>query len=196
MFLSPSSFAALDMAASILARTTFSSSSSLPRSVGPLLVSHKVSCLPFLCDRHQFRHRISPRLCNLHSAERHSKPESIEDDVDWETDTITGDVKDESSATVGQEFLKEAALEDLRSASGVARDDTAFDNVDPSSLGRRRKRKQFVAQAPMRLHSEEEDLGFMQEALAEARKGAKKGEVPVGAVLVHNKRIIARFHNQ
>jgi tRNA(Arg) A34 adenosine deaminase TadA len=31
--------------------------------------------------------------------------------------------------------------------------------------------------------------------LAEAKIAAKKGEVPVGAVLVH-KKIIARFHNQ
>jgi tRNA(Arg) A34 adenosine deaminase TadA len=36
----------------------------------------------------------------------------------------------------------------------------------------------------------------MQEVLAEAKIAAKKGEVPVRAVLVHKKKIIARFHNQ
>ena len=36
---------------------------------------------------------------------------------------------------------------------------------------------------------------MMQEALAEAEKATLLGEVPVGAVLVHNKGIIARAHN-
>ncbi len=35
----------------------------------------------------------------------------------------------------------------------------------------------------------------MMEALEEAKKGYKKGEVPVGAVLVKNNEIIARGHN-
>jgi tRNA(adenine34) deaminase len=37
---------------------------------------------------------------------------------------------------------------------------------------------------------------FMQEALKEAAKAAEAGEVPVGAVVVSNGRIIARAHNQ
>ena len=37
---------------------------------------------------------------------------------------------------------------------------------------------------------------FMKEALKEAIKAFDKGEVPVGAVIVHNKKIIARAHNQ
>ncbi len=36
----------------------------------------------------------------------------------------------------------------------------------------------------------------MQEALKEARQAFKEGEVPVGAVIVHNHQIIARGHNQ
>jgi len=36
----------------------------------------------------------------------------------------------------------------------------------------------------------------MREALAQARLADKNDEVPVGAVLVHNQRIIARAHNQ
>ena len=36
----------------------------------------------------------------------------------------------------------------------------------------------------------------MQEAIKEARKAYKEGEVPVGAVLVFNGRVIARGHNQ
>jgi len=37
---------------------------------------------------------------------------------------------------------------------------------------------------------------FMQEALNEAKKAASLGEVPVGAVLVKDKKIIFRAHNQ
>lgn len=39
------------------------------------------------------------------------------------------------------------------------------------------------------------DYRWMQEALLEAKKGASMGEVPVGAVLVYQDRIIARAHN-
>jgi tRNA(adenine34) deaminase len=37
---------------------------------------------------------------------------------------------------------------------------------------------------------------FIREALKEARKAEKKGEVPVGAVVVQNNTIIGRGHNQ
>lgn len=40
------------------------------------------------------------------------------------------------------------------------------------------------------------DLHFMREALKEAKKAYDQEEVPVGAVLVHQNRIIARGHNQ
>ena len=40
------------------------------------------------------------------------------------------------------------------------------------------------------------DEYFMKQALAEARLAAAEGEVPVGAVVVCNDRIIARTHNQ
>jgi tRNA(adenine34) deaminase len=39
------------------------------------------------------------------------------------------------------------------------------------------------------------DEYFMRKALAEARSAFEKGEVPVGAVIVANNRIIARAHN-
>ncbi len=39
------------------------------------------------------------------------------------------------------------------------------------------------------------DAGFMREALLEAQEAFAKGEVPVGAVLVHHGEIIARAHN-
>ncbi|MCI5207752.1 MAG: nucleoside deaminase [Candidatus Electrothrix sp. ATG2] len=37
---------------------------------------------------------------------------------------------------------------------------------------------------------------FMNEAIAEARKGLKEGGIPIGAVLVHDGKIIGRGHNQ
>ena len=41
-----------------------------------------------------------------------------------------------------------------------------------------------------------DDTYFMKMALQEAEAAAAEGEVPVGAVLVCNNRIIARTHNQ
>lgn len=43
---------------------------------------------------------------------------------------------------------------------------------------------------------EARDEAYMKEALKEARKAFDMDEVPVGAVLVHENRIIARGHNQ
>jgi len=40
------------------------------------------------------------------------------------------------------------------------------------------------------------DKIYMSEALKEAQKALDKDEVPVGAVIVHNGKIIARAHNQ
>ena len=40
------------------------------------------------------------------------------------------------------------------------------------------------------------DIEFMQEALAEARESAANGEVPIGALLVHEGRILARAGNR
>jgi len=39
-------------------------------------------------------------------------------------------------------------------------------------------------------------LKFMQEAVAEARKGLKEGGIPIGAVLVRDGEIIGRGHNR
>lgn len=40
------------------------------------------------------------------------------------------------------------------------------------------------------------DLEFMRAALDEARLAAERGEVPIGAVLVHEGKIVARAHNR
>jgi len=42
----------------------------------------------------------------------------------------------------------------------------------------------------------EVDLAFMDQALTEAQRAADEGEVPVGAVVVHQGRVIARGHNR
>jgi tRNA(adenine34) deaminase len=42
----------------------------------------------------------------------------------------------------------------------------------------------------------ESDFEFMQEALLEARAAAAAGEVPIGAVLVHDGKILARSGNR
>ncbi|MDR3624390.1 MAG: tRNA adenosine(34) deaminase TadA [Chlamydiales bacterium] len=46
------------------------------------------------------------------------------------------------------------------------------------------------------LVSKEEDEHFMKYALQEARRAFKEDEVPIGAVLVQDGKIIARGHNQ
>lgn len=40
-----------------------------------------------------------------------------------------------------------------------------------------------------------DDLNFMQRAMEQASLAAQKGEVPVGAIIVHNGEIIAQAHN-
>jgi tRNA(adenine34) deaminase len=42
----------------------------------------------------------------------------------------------------------------------------------------------------------ESDLEFMRAALEEARTAVERGEVPIGAVIVHEGKIIARAHNR
>jgi len=42
----------------------------------------------------------------------------------------------------------------------------------------------------------ESDTQFMLQALAEARAGAEAGEVPIGAVLAHDDKILARSSNR
>jgi tRNA(adenine34) deaminase len=42
----------------------------------------------------------------------------------------------------------------------------------------------------------EMDTALMREALAEARAAAELGEVPVGAIVVHDGRVVARGHNR
>ncbi|MEW6170865.1 MAG: deaminase, partial [Candidatus Omnitrophota bacterium] len=37
---------------------------------------------------------------------------------------------------------------------------------------------------------------YMSEALREAKKAFSKDEVPVGCVIIHDRKIIARAHNQ
>ncbi|MBI2901902.1 MAG: nucleoside deaminase [Planctomycetes bacterium] len=41
-----------------------------------------------------------------------------------------------------------------------------------------------------------EEIRFMEEALRQAERAAEAGEVPVGAVIVHDGKIVARAHNQ
>ena len=41
-----------------------------------------------------------------------------------------------------------------------------------------------------------DDAHFMREAIKEAQKAAEEGEVPVGAVVVFDNKIVARTHNQ
>jgi tRNA(adenine34) deaminase len=42
----------------------------------------------------------------------------------------------------------------------------------------------------------ESDLEFMRAALEQARTAAERGEVPIGAILVHEGKIIARAYNR
>jgi len=46
------------------------------------------------------------------------------------------------------------------------------------------------------MHPKDSDIFFMQAALQEAQAAAEKGEIPIGAVIVSNQKIVARAHNQ
>lgn len=212
-----SSFAALTMdAARVLPRHTFSPPSSV---LTPLLAPQRFSYASFFSISRKFRNSrrlyassSEPPFPLLHPhlvpKEQVAKPKVVKEDcitgstatvpkpLNPETETSPGKAMDGCMPTLEQELLKEAATKEFQEASIVVSDDMPFKTTGPRLLGRQRKRKTFVPQAPKRLYSEQEDLGYMQEALVEARKAAKKGEVPVGAVLVHNNKIIARFHNQ
>ena len=50
--------------------------------------------------------------------------------------------------------------------------------------------------APPTLVPTEADVLFMREAIAEARLASEEGEVPIGAIVVHNGQVIARGHNR
>ena len=43
--------------------------------------------------------------------------------------------------------------------------------------------------------TQQEDINYIKQALAEAKAASSEGEVPIGAVVVCNGRIIARGHN-
>ena len=43
--------------------------------------------------------------------------------------------------------------------------------------------------------TENRDRYYMQQALIEAQTAYERGEIPVGAVIVHKDRVIARSHN-
>ena len=45
------------------------------------------------------------------------------------------------------------------------------------------------------MQNKDEHIYYMEEALKEAKKAYKKGEVPVGCVIVYNNEIIAKAHN-
>ena len=45
-------------------------------------------------------------------------------------------------------------------------------------------------------HDMDTDVGFMQQALEQARASATAGEVPVGAILVHEGKVVARSGNR
>ena len=52
-----------------------------------------------------------------------------------------------------------------------------------------------VIKCHTRIMQNKDDNYFMEEALKEAKKAYKKEEVPVGAIIVKDGKIIARAHN-
>ncbi len=89
-------------------------------------------------------------------------------------------------------------------SKGQAGEDAAASRLTRSKLGSKSKtnagRKKDIANGSRngegRQSSEVDDERFMREALHEAQKGARAGEVPVGAVLVYQGSVIARSHNR
>src|SRR6202044_2856067 len=63
-------------------------------------------------------------------------------------------------------------------------------------LGVRNSSPQISLMAEQMAEISNTDLGFMSEALDEAREAAERGEVPIGAVLVIDDQIVARAGNR
>lgn len=59
-----------------------------------------------------------------------------------------------------------------------------------------RKREQFYGQRAQEEEQDKKDCLFMKEAIRQAKKAAKLGEVPIGCVIVKDDRIIARGYNR
>lgn len=53
-----------------------------------------------------------------------------------------------------------------------------------------------MKQQPIAAAQDAQYQGWMQQALDQARQAAQMGEVPVGAVVVHQDQVIAQAHNQ
>ncbi|KAH8955424.1 hypothetical protein BDL97_08G137400 [Sphagnum fallax] len=89
-------------------------------------------------------------------------------------------------------------------SKGQGWEDAAASRLTRSKLGSKSKtnagRKKDIANGSRdgegRQSSDIDDERFMREALHEAQKGARAGEVPVGAVLVYQGSVIARSHNR
>ena len=64
------------------------------------------------------------------------------------------------------------------------------------NIGSLRRRGAFIISGNVHSDAALADKAFMQEALREARKALRKREVPVGAVVVIDGRIVARGHNE
>jgi tRNA(adenine34) deaminase len=59
-----------------------------------------------------------------------------------------------------------------------------------------KRRKNKMAQITKNSLAGQTDVHFMEMALEEARQAAREGEIPVGAVLVREGRVVARNHNR
>lgn len=150
----------------------------------------------------------TPTVSNLVSLEKETTGEEAKDESitivnpvvssmdDLERKSVEASKGEVGTSASTEQGLMEQVSKELKTTSTLSSNDVTFKNMDLNLQGGQRKRKAIVAKPPKRLYTDEEDLGFMQEALKEAKKAAKLGEVPVGAVLVHKNKIIARFHNE
>ena len=83
-----------------------------------------------------------------------------------------------------------------RDIPGFPRRGVLRDSIDTSLAERSPRDNRFVGRIGVKFLPMDADEYFMREALKEAAKAAREGEVPIGAVVVRGGRIVARGRNR
>lgn len=83
--------------------------------------------------------------------------------------------------------------EEIRQADALAKEQAYLRRMKAKEVKEKEERERRAAELQKQ---RDEDTRFMKEAIKQAKKAAKLGEVPIGCVLVQDGKIIARGYNR
>lgn len=83
--------------------------------------------------------------------------------------------------------------EEIRQADAMAKEQAYLRRMKAKEVKEKEERERRAAELQKQ---RDEDTRFMKEAIKQAKKAAKLGEVPIGCVLVQDGRVIARGYNR